>query len=410
MVRYLFPILLLLPQVFLLYRFLRWHRATHRIPKPLALAVIGLFAVFNAGLFSTMFLRIWAMRYSEWFVYWIVYPFLFWHASTFLIAFVLLVGSLIRLPFAAIWAGLKKLPATRRRASAIAQHPGVVQFDAARRRFLTRSVYGLTAASFGGTAYGMILGNRDCDTNEREIFIPGLPHEWNGCSIALVTDIHSSLYMSKKDMDEYVKRINDLGTDFVAVGGDMVNSAVEEIYPFAEAFCKLKAPLGVYGVLGNHDFYSRDPEKVASVSEEAGIRMLRDRLVVLRKGNTPLNIIGIDDTGSLTTIEKKIQHALAGVTEPAKNILLCHRPYFLDHAQESGIDLMLSGHTHGGQVVLGRFGSTAFTPAALVSPYVSGYYSKGTAQMYVSRGIGTVAVPVRINCPPEITRIVLRPA
>ncbi len=410
MVRYLFPILLLLPQVYLFYRFLRWHRANHRLPKPLALAVVVLFAAFGAGLLSTMFFRIWAMRYSEWFIAWFVYPFLFWQASTFLIAVVLLVGSIIRLPFAAVWAGLKKLPATRRRATAIAGHPGVVRFDAARRRFLTRSVYGLTAASFGGTAYGMILGNRNCDANERDIFIPGLPGELNGFSIALVTDIHSSLYMSKRDMDEYVKRINDLGADIVAVGGDMVNSAVEEVYPFAEAFCKLKSPLGVYGVLGNHDFYSRDPEKVAAVSNEAGIRMLRDQLVVVRKGNTPLNIIGVDDTGSLATIEKKIQIALAGVKEPARNILLCHRPYFFDHAQASGIDLMLSGHTHGGQVVFGRLGSTAFTPAALVSPFVSGYYSSGTAQMYLSRGIGTVAVPIRINCPPEITRIVLRTA
>jgi uncharacterized protein len=89
-------------------------------------------------------------------------------------------------------------------------------------------------------------------------------------------------------------------------------------------------------------------------------------------------------------------------------ILLCHRPYYLKTASEKNIDLVLSGHTHGGQVVFGRFGDVVIAPSRLASRYVAGKYRMGNTHMYVSRGIGTVGLPIRINCPPEITMITLR--
>jgi len=256
----------------------------------------------------------------------------------------------------------------------------------------------------------MIVGRNSCDVNEQEIRIPGLPPAFNGFSIGLVTDIHSSIYMTKEEMDEYVRRLNDLGTDVIAVGGDIVNSSVDEVYPFAEAFSKLKAPMGIFGVLGNHDFYSGKVETVARMANEAGVQMLRDEGVILRKNGTALHIVGIDDVASPVLATTKLKKAIGNVPKNTTRVLLNHRPYFFKHAASQNVDLMLSGHTHGGQLVFGRFGNTLFTPAALASTYVAGHYQQGTAQMYVSRGIGTVAVPVRINCPPELTRIVLRPA
>jgi len=410
MVRYIFPLVLLIPQIYLLVRFRRWHMAVPSFPKPLYRLIVGLFVIFNAGLISTMFLQIFRMQYSEWFISWIVYPFLFWHASTFIIAFAFLVGAIIRFPFRAVWRTLRHLPPTRERTAAIAAHPGVVQFDEARRRFLRKGVYGITAASFGGTAYGMLIGRNECEVNEQIIYIPHLPSAWNGFSIGLVTDIHSSMYMLKPAMTEYVRRLNDLGTDIVVVGGDLVNSSPNEIYPLAEAFSSLKAPMGAFGVLGNHDFYSRAPETVARVATEAGIRMLRYEHVTLRRHGSSLHILGIDDCSTGPMAENLMREARHGINDDAPQILICHRPYFFDQAAKLGIDLMLSGHTHGGQLVFGRIGSTAVTPAALASNYVWGHYREKNAQMYVSRGIGTVAVPVRINCPPELTRLVLRPA
>lgn len=408
MSRYIFPLLLLIPQVYLLFRFLRWHKAFRKLPPALFRAVVGLFLVFNIALLATMFLRIFSLRFSDGVIAWVVYPFLFWHSSTFIVAFVLLLGLAVKSPFKAVWSALRHLPWTRKPAAVFAAQPRVVRFNEARRSFLRKSVYGLNAASFGGTAYGMFVGKNDCDITMQEIHIPGLPRAWDGFSIGLVTDIHSSLYMRKSAMDSYVRRLNDLGTDIFAVGGDLVNGSVEEIYPFAEAFSKLSAPMGVYGVLGNHDFYSRDPEGVARVAGQAGIRMLRDEGITLKRQGSTLHILGIDDTGAPSSASKQIREALSQVQTKGPKILLCHRPYFLQEAASLGIDLMLSGHTHGGQLVFGRVGSMTFTPAAFASSYVWGHYRHDKAQMYVSRGIGTVAVPVRINCPPELTRIVIR--
>ncbi len=410
MVRYSFPLMLLLLQVFLFYRFRRWHRSLHKLPQTAYYAVVGLFVLFNAALIGVPFLRVFSYAYSDWFLRWVIYPFLFWHSSTAVIALVLLIGTIVRLPFAAVWRALRRLPFSRERTAAIAANPRVVQFDATRRRFLRRGVYGLTAVSLGGTAYGMIVGRNECDVNEQEIRIPGLPPAFNGFAIGLVTDVHSSVYMTKADMDEYVRRLNDLGTDVIAIGGDMVNSSVDEVYPFAEAFSKLKAPMGIFGVLGNHDFYSGKVEAVARIAGEAGVRVLRDEGVILRKKGSAIHLVGIDDVGATALATKKLEKAIAGVSRKTTRVLLCHRPYFFNQAASQNVDLMLSGHTHGGQLVFGKFGKTLFTPAALASMYVAGHYQLGTAQMYVSRGIGTVAVPVRINCPPELTRIVLRPA
>jgi uncharacterized protein len=409
-IRYIFPFLLLIPQVFLFLRFRRWSRTVAAFPRALYLFVVTLFIVFNCELLSTLFIRVFSIQYTGWFIHWVVYPFLFWHSSTFLIALAYLVGAFVKLPFKAVWNALKHLPQTRARTVAIAAHPRVVHFDQARRRFLQRGMYGLTAVTFGGTAYGMLVGKNRCDINEETILIPGLAKEWDGFAIGLVTDIHSSMYMRKPEMTEYVRRINDLGTDIVVVGGDLVNSAVDEIYPLAEAFSNLKAPMGAFGVLGNHDFYSRAPETVARVATEAGIRMLRDERISLTRNGAKLHLLGIDDAATASLTEAKIRQAQGGLHSKGTQILLCHRPYFMEQAASLGVDLMLSGHTHGGQLVFGRIGNTAFTPAALASNYVWGYYLHQSCQMYVSRGIGTVAVPIRINCPPELTRIILRSA
>jgi uncharacterized protein len=410
MIRYLFPVLLLIPQIYLFQRFRKWRRSVPQFPRGLYAGVLVLFGIFNVELISTMFLRLFSIQYSQWFIWGFVYPFMLWHASTFVVAVAFLFGAIIRFPFRTVWRAMRHLPPTRERAAAIAADPRVVQFNAARRTFLRRGVYGLTAASFGGTAYGMLIGRDDCEVNEQVMYIAGLPKAWDGFTIGLVTDIHSSVNMLKPAMARYVKILNRLKTDIVVVGGDLVNSSPDEIFPLAQAFSKLNARMGAYGVLGNHDFYSRSPETVARVATEAGIRILRDECVTFRRDGTALHLLGIDDVGTGTAAEKKIRDAQSGIRMPGPQILMCHRPYFLEEASKQGIDLMLSGHTHGGQIVFGRIGNTAVTPASLASTYIWGRYVEGNTQMYVSRGIGTVAVPVRINCPPEITRIVLRPA
>ena len=119
-------------------------------------------------------------------------------------------------------------------------------------------------------------------------------------------------------------------------------------------------------------------------------------------------MLGVDDVGVNNRAAIKLDEAIGYAPLDIPRILLCHRPYYLNTARDKNIDLVLSGHTHGGQVVLGRFGDMVIAPSRLASKYVWGKYREGNTHMYVSRGIGTVGLPVRINCQPEITKITLR--
>lgn len=397
-------------QLFLLRRFWTWAAAQTGALRHTRIPGLAAFILFNGALLVVTYYGFRSVHVSGGLMHWGVYPFLLWHFSTFIIALPLLAASLLKLPFKGAWAGIKRIPQLRPHAHAISSSPAVQRFDAGRRTFLRRSVYGLTAASFGGTAYGMIVGRSAYEVNEKIVHIPGLPAAFSGYAIGLVTDVHSSLYMTEEEMRAYTKILNGMGTDMILVGGDLVNGMAEEIDPFAEAFSGLRAPDGVYGVLGNHDFYTREPDRVSRTATEAGVRILRDESLVLRRGDAHLTLLGVDDAGTAAQTIQKIRQAAVGAPRTGTRLLLCHRPYFFSQAAAEGVDLMLSGHTHGGQVVLGQIAGVAFTPAAMASPYLAGLYADGAAQMYVSRGIGTVGVPVRVNCPPELTRIVLKPA
>ncbi len=214
--------------------------------------------------------------------------------------------------------------------------------------------------------------------------------------------------MSREDMTEYTRLVNGLQADMIAVPGDFVNANVREITPFAEAFSALEAPSGVFGVLGNHDYYTGSPDIVAREVTSCGIKILRNENIEVKKNGARICILGVDDIGRYTTAAMVMDKAAASAPSGVVRILLCHRPYFIQEAAERNVRLVLSGHTHGGQIVLGRIGNAVIAPARIASPYIWGKYSINNTHMYVSRGVGTVALPIRINCPPEITRITLR--
>jgi predicted MPP superfamily phosphohydrolase len=401
------PALLLGLQWLVYRRAARWLTEKYPDSRRALVTLRVLFLLFNS---VTFYLIIFRPRFSElpdWFIYAAVYPYFLWQGSTFIIALVLLVGAMIRAPFAALLALARKIPPFARKIETVAQAPAFQKFDSSRRLFLRRAMYGVTAASFGGNAYGMLVEKSSCELNEATFVIPDLPPELSGFSIALLSDIHSSLYMTKRNMQEVVALANGMNADCIAVTGDFVNSQVDEVYPFAEAFSELRAPFGVYGVMGNHDFYAQDPERVARVVDDCGVRLLRNDKITVRKNGAEFYLIGVDDVGRAEQETVKLDTALGRAPLAIPRILLCHRPYYLAQAAAQKMDLVLSGHTHGGQVVFGKIGGITFAPAAIASPYVWGKYRSGKTHMYVSRGIGTVGLPIRFNCPPEITRIVL---
>ena len=287
-----------------------------------------------------------------------------------------------------------------------------------RRRFIRTAALAATGYVTSASTLSA-MRSEESRVEPVKIRIPGLPPELRGTTIALISDIHSSVYMPRDQMEAYKKTINDLKADLIVVDGDFINSKLREVYPFAEAFSGLSAPLGVFGVTGNHDYYPKDIETVAREVEQAGIKLLRNENVTLEKNGRKLHLLGMDDVhiyevnGYLAegrTETGRIENLVKGVTEEGTSIFLCHKPYPFEEYSQLGIDLMLSGHTHGGQIVLAQLDNINLSFASLASRYVSGLYkarSNPKAQMYVTRGVGTVGVPMRVNCPPEITHIVL---
>jgi predicted MPP superfamily phosphohydrolase len=336
----------------------------------------------------------------------LVYPVYLWHFSSLVILLLWLVTQIVAVP-----ASLVRVISAKRHGTENTARPGgpsswTLPYDSKRRVFLRKGLAASAGIVFAGTAYAAYRTD-EYEITEITIPVHNLPAPFSGFTIALISDIHSSVFMLKEQMQEYAAVVNSLGADLIAVPGDFVNSMLEEVYPFAEAFSSLRAPSGVYGVLGNHDFYTHQVGAVAHQVEQCGITLLRNRHIMLERGGAKIALIGIDDTSSFKYSIPYFNQAHYAIPEGTARVLLCHRPIFFDHAATRNVELMLSGHTHGGQVVFGRFGGETITPAGLASRYIAVLYTKGTAQMYVSRGVGTVGVPFRLNCPPEVTKVTL---
>ena len=331
-----------------------------------------------------------------------VYPFYVWHYSLILLFLFIVAGKILQFPFisaAWVWQRVFRAGSGRRKNDSL-------MVDSGRRKLLGQGMVLLTGAIFATTTIGIVRRNR-WELSCVEIPMVNLPDEFSGFTICLLSDIHSSIFMTKGQMQEYADAANELGTDLIVVTGDFVNSAVDEIYPFAEAFSGLSAPFGSYGVLGNHDYFARNIDIISREVNSCGVRLLRNEHVILERKGKKVCLLGLDDVGNERTARRFIDKAMATTDRNIPKLLLCHRPYFFQQAADRNIALMLSGHTHGGQIVFTQIGRDIIAPARMVSPYVAGLYSKGSSHMYVSRGIGTVGVPLRLNCPPELTKITL---
>ncbi len=368
---------------------------------------VGLFIVMDGALLYIIIARPRPSAFAPWLLYLGAYPFFIWHGATIFIGLLLLISTIIKAPFQLFGALLRRLKPIGKRLEIIRSSPRYRTFNSSRRVFIRQSMYGLTAASFGSSAYGALIGRTKHEITDVLVPVKNLPPELSGFTIALVSDIHSGLNMMKSEMDEYVTIVNSLGCELVLVTGDFVNSQTEEVYPFAEAFSNLKAPQGVFGVMGNHDYFAPRPDIVAREVNDCGVRLLLNENVIVHKNGKSFYLIGIDDVGNPKRADAAMDIALAATSLKIPKLMMIHRPYFLEQVAERNIDFVMSGHTHGGQVVLAKFGNTTIAPAALASRYIWGKYTIGKTLMYVNRGIGTVGLPIRLNCPPEITKITL---
>ncbi|KAB2926431.1 MAG: metallophosphoesterase [Bacteroidetes bacterium] len=392
-------------QVYLYRRFRRFLTGYDRVPRWIEAAVLPVFILFNLPL-AVLYFYFWKLTAApEWAVT-VLMPFFAWHLATLFLYIVLGSAGIIGKAGRLVLKLLQRHPVINQRIVSMRHSERFQQFDRSRRGFLRKSAMGLSVYSFAGAAAG-IAGEDDLDIIRTSAVIRGLPSAFKGFTIGVMSDIHSSVFMNRDDMLRYVRRMNGLGADLLVVTGDMVNSQTDEVYPFAEAFSELRAPYGVYGCLGNHDFFTKDVERVAKEVDGCGVRLLRNDAADVVKDGAHLALLGVDDIGRNTDPNRYLDAAVSAARAGVPRILLCHKPYFLPDASARNIDLMLSGHTHGGQIVFGTVDRTPISLAALASKYVAGWYEHGGTRLYVNKGIGSVGVPFRINCPPELTLITL---
>lgn len=274
-----------------------------------------------------------------------------------------------------------------------------------RRAFLRRSSWGVAGVIGGGAALAT-FGERHHPRVVRVTISPaGLPRDLDGYTICQLSDLHRGPLVSEAYLRRAVAQANALGADLTVVTGDFVSDFSRYGVSCGEALSGLRAPDGVYGVLGNHDYWNDDPEAVSAGIDRRGVTLLMNRSVPLRRGDATWYLCGVDDWWAG---KPDMDAALADVPSGAFKIMLCHEPDPAEEAAKRGVPLQLSGHTHGGQVLLpGR--------RPLVTPQFGHRYPVGLRRVaesdtlvYTNVGLGVIFPPIRFNCPPEITHITLR--
>jgi len=260
--------------------------------------------------------------------------------------------------------------------------------------------FAATAASAvtGFGAYGYLYERHQLSVTRADVPVTGLPPALAGLRIGFLTDVHRSLWVSHDDVSLAAARLMGEHPDMIVLGGDYVTWGDREyVQRSADGLAGLAAPHGVYGVLGNHD----DDHDMPAALAAHGVQMLKDARTRLTIRGEAIDLVGIRFWTKRASDIAAIARGATGFV-----ILLAHDPRRLTEAAALKIPLVLSGHTHGGQVVLPIAGAVA----AQKFPVVAGIGRRNQTAMFVSRGLGTVYVPVRINCPPEVAVLTLQPA
>ena len=304
------------------------------------------------------------------------------------------------------------------------------------RRYFFRTATALAGATpFLSAVYGFAAERLNYQVHRIEIPITNLPHPLDGMTIAQISDIHLSGYMTRSAVRRAVDMTNDLGADLAVVTGDFITGSADPIADCIDEVRRLHAPLGVWGCNGNHEIYAKAEDAAQQLFAQAGMKLLRQENAQLTFRGAQFNLIGVDyqrernNNGHRTQMLANLDPL---VRRDMPNILLSHNPNSFNRAAELGIELSLAGHTHGGQIQV-EILDHRLTPARFISDYVAGLYQRPllapasrilvqpgsviansnlqpVSNLYVNRGLGTVGAPVRLGVPPEISLFVLRRA
>lgn len=283
-----------------------------------------------------------------------------------------------------------------------------------RRKFLQLSAAGTAIGAAAVVGEGTIFEANRPQLLSIEVPLSRLDEAWDGFRIAQLSDVHYDEYFSVVPLRRAIDIIHPLQPDLIVLTGDFVTAPLRSgsratavtrvIEPCAQWLNHLRAPSGVFASLGNHDVATDAPE-IIDVLQSHAIPVLRNRSVVFERAGKRLWLAGVDDA-----LEGKpdLQLALSGIPASDPVVLLAHEPDLADYVAGYPVDLQLSGHSHGGQIVLPLVGAPYLPNLGRKYPW--GLRRIESLFLYTNAGIGTIRIPMRLNCPPEVTMITLRAA
>jgi uncharacterized protein len=278
-----------------------------------------------------------------------------------------------------------------------------------RRNFIRLAAAGVTALG----ADAVILEPNFPRIVRQEIALRRWPASLEGFTIALLSDFHYDPYFSEHPLKAAIGQVNGLRPDLIVLTGDFVTvpfvgdheeQAAAAAEPCAHLLGRMNAKHGLWAVLGNHDV-ATDPRHVTRALRAEGIEVLANRSAPIGIKGARFWLSGVND---VLTDTADLQTTLDQVPQNEATILLAHEPDYADYSSSYSVDLQLSGHSHGGQVRIPLL-PPLFLPA-LARKYVWGLYKVGPLTLYTNPGLGTIGVPARLNCPPEITLLTMRQA
>ncbi|GAA3543339.1 metallophosphoesterase [Nonomuraea rosea] len=403
----------------LLAHFYLWHRLVRqttgpgRLRKSLTWGLAGLLAVLVTTFAGTR------MGLESW----VAWPGYIWLAVMFYLVVIL---AVLEIPRAVVAAFLRRA-GRRERAPEAAPEPvavlagtagleeaasveaafvgaGAASGGMSRRLFLGRATAAVAGVSALGTVgYGMSSALGDPVIERVKVALPKLDSRLSGLRFAVVSDIHLGPLTGIGHTERIVRMINGLEADVVAIVGDLVDGSVAQLGALAKPLKSLESRYGAFFVTGNHEYFAPEgPGEWVEELGELGVRSLRNERVEIRHQGAVLDLAGVNDVGGTSVGDgPDFTKALGGRDAGQSTVLLAHQPIQVSEAARHGVDLQLSGHTHGGQIAPFNL------VVGLQQPVVSGLATIDGVQVYVSRGAGFWGPPVRVGAPPEITMLEL---
>lgn len=269
------------------------------------------------------------------------------------------------------------------------------------RRQLLRAGATLAAAPIAAAGFAIHKARQDAEVREAELAIPNLSPDLQGLRLVHLSDIHLGAFFSPTQLRRAVDQANSLRCDLAVITGDFISSYGDPLEEAIAELARLRPNAGIYGCLGNHEIVAECEVLAAQLAARRGMRFLRSQSSTLRFGRSKLNLAGVD----YQRLGLPYLADSARMVRPGElNLLLSHSPDVFPVAVKQGWDVVLSGHTHGGQITLEHLDSR-LNPARFYTPYTYGKYTLNGSSLFVTSGLGTVGMPARLGTSPELVSI-----